>query len=201
MPQKNTHYAYLLPNGKKGIVNSWEECKKLVSGIKDARYKGFTNLSDAKSWLFAGAKYEVRIPKKMPKGIYFDAGTGRGEGVEISVTDKNGKDLLSKVLHKELVNKHGKHLLPKGKTNNYGELLACKYAFELAKLVKEKNIFGDSRLVVNYWSKWLVKKEIPEETKVLAREVSALRKEFERLGGSLTLISGDDNPADLGFHK
>ena len=31
-------------------------------------------------------------------GIYFDAGTGRGAGVEISVTDEQGKNLLHKAL-------------------------------------------------------------------------------------------------------
>ncbi|MFA4999411.1 MAG: ribonuclease H family protein [Parcubacteria group bacterium] len=201
MPIKNNFYAYFLPDGKNGTVDSWEKCKKLVSGVKDARYKGFKNLTDAKKWLSLGAKYEVRIKQKMPKGVYFDAGTGRGEGVEISVTDKNGRDLLEKVLHPELINKHGKHLLPKEKTNNYGELLACRYALEIANLLKEKYVFGDSRLVINYWSKWLVKKEVNAETKKLAREVAGMRKDFENLGGKIKLISGNDNPADLGFHK
>ena len=66
--------------------------------------------------------------------------------------------------------------------------------------MKEKNIFGDSKLVVDYWSKGLIKKDMNEKTKKLAREVALLRQEFESNGGKITLISGDDNPADLGFH-
>ncbi len=200
MPLKNTHYAYFLSDGESGIVLSWTKCEKKVQGKKGARYKGFRNLKEAESWLSTGAKYEIKTKKKMPNGVYFDAGTGRGEGVEISVTDKNGINLLNKVLADSLINKHGKYLLPKGKTNNYGELLALKYALEIATIINEKNIFGDSKLVIDYWSKGFIKKEVADQTKTLAYEVMNMRREFENLGGTITLISGDDNPADLGFH-
>ena len=200
MPSTNTHYAYFLPSGKNGIVHSWGACEEIVRGVQGARYKGFKNEKEASLWLASGAKYAVKIKKKMPKGIYFDAGTGRGKGVEISVTDKNGKDLLDKIIHPDFINTHGKYLLPNGYTNNYGELLACRYAIEITKIMKEKNIFGDSKLVIDYWSKGLIKKDMNEKTKKLAREVSFLRQEFENGGGKIALISGDDNPADLGFH-
>jgi len=200
MPSTNTHYAYFLPNGKNGIVRSWTKCEEIVRGVEGARYKGFKNDTEANLWLASGAKYAVKIKKKMLKGVYFDAGTGRGEGVEISVTDKDGKDLLDKVLRSELINKYGKHLLPSEHTNNYGELLACRYAIDIAKIIKEKYIFGDSKLVIDYWSKGFIKKEINEKTKKLAHEVTFLRQKFENNGGKIILISGDDNPADLGFH-
>jgi len=200
MPSTNTHYAYFLPNGKNGIVRSWTKCEEIVRGVEGARYKGFKNDTEANLWLASGAKYTVKIKEKMPKGVYFDAGTGRGKGVEISVTDKNGKDLLDKVLHPNLINKYGKYLLPSGHTNNYGELLACRFAIDIAKIIKEKYIFGDSKLVIDYWSKGFIKKEVSEKTKKLARDVILLRQEFENEGGKIILISGDDNPADLGFH-
>ena len=201
MPSPKTHYAYLLPGGKSGTVGSWAECEKKVKGVNGARYKGFKSLAKAKEWLAGGAKYEIKRKKKMPEGVYFDAGTGRGEGVEISVTDKDGKDLLDKIIHPGLLNKHGKHLLPKGKTNNYGELLACRYAISLANMLKEKKVMGDSRLVIDFWSKGMIKKEVDPKTRELAFEVAALRREFDGQGGKIILISGDDNPADLGFHK
>jgi len=200
MPSTNTHYAYFLPNGKNGIVRSWTKCEEIIRGVQGARYKGFKSDTEASLWLASGAKYETKIKKKMSKGVYFDAGTGRGKGVEISVTDKDGKDLLDKVLNPELINKYGKHLLPSGHTNNYGELLSCRFAIDIAKIIKEKNIFGDSKLVIDYWSKRLIKKEVSEKTKKLAHEVALLRQEFEKNGGKIVLISGDDNPADLGFH-
>ena len=32
-------------------------------------------------------------------------------------------------------------------------------------------------------------------------EVKSLREDFEQKGGQMIFISGDHNPADLGFHK
>jgi viroplasmin and RNaseH domain-containing protein len=109
MASRNTHYAYLLPDGKSGITESWAACEKIVRGWKGARYKGFTSRKEAADWLSSGALYDVKVSIPAEKGIYFDAGTGRGEGVEVSVTDEKGADLLDKIISKELVNKHGKH--------------------------------------------------------------------------------------------
>ncbi|MCX6720137.1 MAG: ribonuclease HI, partial [Candidatus Staskawiczbacteria bacterium] len=64
-----------------------------------------------------------------------------------------------------------------------------------------KKVFGDSKLVVEYWSKGHIKYEVGEETVNLAQEVKILRREFEKNGGKIFLISGGSNPADLGFHK
>ena len=134
-------------------------------------------------------------------GIYFDSGTGAGEGVEINVTDRMGKKLLHKALEKEKLNVKGHHFADEGTTNNFGELLACKYALQIALEDGTKKIFGDSKLVVEYWSKGHIKYEVGEETVNLAHEVKLLRKEFESKGGRIFLISGGANPADLGFHK
>lgn len=197
------YYAYSVPSiGATGITDSWDECKEIVSGKYDARYKGFKTRQEAKDWLHAGARYEVRVKKESAPGVYFDAGTGRGFGVEISVTDEKGHDLLAKIVAKEFINEHGKHLLASDKTNNYGELLACKYALELAMREGVRHIFGDSRIIIDYWSKGKIKKEgIASETRSLAFEVKKLRDAFEAQGGMVERVSGDDNPADLGFHR
>ena len=189
----------VLKTGRHGVTDDWEKCKHIVSGQASARYKGFKTKKEAEEWLASGADYSSK--KILHKGIYFDAGTGRGDGVEISVTDERGKDLLRTLLPKELINQHGKHLIPGNVTNNYGELLACKYALELALREKIKHVFGDSNLVIAYWSKGHIKNEIAAETIYLAREVVKLRHEFEAKGGTIMHVSGDDNPADLGFHK
>lgn len=199
---KNSYYAYLIPReNKHGITDNWKECEKLVSGVFGARYRGFKTHEEAKEWLRAGAHYDLKpITYNLQPGIYFDAGTGRGNGVEVSVTDEKGKNLLHKVISKDELNKHGKHLVGKEVTNNYGELLGMKYALQLAIQEEIKKIFGDSKLVIDYWSKWHVKKDVAEETKMLAHEVAKLRAEFEESGGVVHRVSGDDNPADLGFH-
>ncbi len=51
----------------------------------NVRYKSFKSQSEAQNWLDNGAKYEDKneIKANLPDGIYFDAGTGRGIGVEV----------------------------------------------------------------------------------------------------------------------
>lgn len=200
------YYAYLIPGtATHGIANNWEDCEKIVK-YRHAKYKGFNTAQEALNWLTLGAPYMVSVKSPRPKpkleqGIYFDAGTGRGKGVEVSVTDKNGVNLLHKAIAKSKLNEFGKQLLKKEFTNNYGELLGCKYALQIALTQKVKKIFGDSKLVLHFWSKGILKrKELPPATIKLADAVTKSRKKFEISGGTLTYISGDHNPADLGFH-
>lgn len=208
--RKKKFYAYFVPGGvvKTGIADSWAVCEKFVSGKTGARFKAFESKSDAEAWLKNGAAYEAKATKPRPKlerGIYFDAGTGRGDGVEISVTDEKGKNLLHKALGAKKLNKFGKHLVRGGDdeaTNNYGELLALRYALEIARATRVKHVFGDSKLVIEFWSQWRIKrKDLPEGTVALADDVSRAREGFEKKGGTIGRISGDFNPADLGFHR
>ncbi len=201
MAAKSKYYAYRLPSGREGIADSWPAAEKLVKGTADARYRGFKTRDEAEAWLLGGALYEIKPRPKLVRGIYFDAGTGRGNGVEISVTDEVGRDLLHRVLPKAKINKHGKHKVPGEVTNNYGELLGCKYALELAMKTSVKKIFGDSKIVIAYWSRgFLNEKHLPKKTITLIGEVEKLRNKFESRGGSVGRVSGDHNPADLGFH-
>ena len=87
-------------------------------------------------------------------------------------------------------------------SNNYGELLACYHALKIADKDGVKKIFGDSKLVVNYWSRGFMNKDrLPLKTKKLIKSVTLLRKKFEENKGTVEYVSGDDNPADLGFHR
>lgn len=206
--KKKKYYAYFVPGAvpKYGVTDGWAICEKYVSGKIGARFKSFDSRSDAEAWLAGGARYETRVAKPRPKlepGIYFDAGTGRGEGVEVSVTDEHGKNLLHKTLAPLALNIFGKHVVAHADvTNNYGELLALRYALEVAQATHVKYVFGDSKLVIDFWSQWRMKrKDLPEETVALADEVSRAREVFEKMGGTVARISGDFNPADLGFHR
>jgi len=208
MKAKNKFYAYLLLSGQSGICDNWAECEKKVKGVKEAHFQGFRSIKKAEEWLSSGAKYKesgiyplIKKKASLDVGIYFDAGTGRGMGVEISVTDEKGGNLLHKIMPKNKINPHGKHLISDSVTNNYGELLACYYAIKLALKKKTLRIFGDSKLVIEYWSKGFIKrKTLPAETIKLAEKVIKLRKQYADIGGEVSRISGDDNPADLGFH-
>lgn len=201
-------YAYLLENeGVQGIVDSWDECKSIVTG-KKAKYKSFPSKEEAEQWLSAGAHYEnkkekkVQLKMELQNGIYFDAGTGRGIGVEVRVTDKEGNALLGRLLPEIDITEHGNYLTPTGSTNNYGELLGLSFAIDLAIKENIYHIFGDSNLVIVFWSKGFVRREkLKKETLDLIDKVMLQRKYFESLGGKIEHVSGDINPADLGFHK
>ena len=115
------YYAYSVPETKtKGIVDSWDKCKAIVSGVPNAKFKGFSTSEEAERWLEAGADYNIKHIAA-EKGIYFDAGTGSGKGVEISVTDETGNNLLDQILPKNHINHRGKHWIFEDVTNNYGE--------------------------------------------------------------------------------
>lgn len=201
--RKNSCYAYRLPSGASGVVRDWTACESKVSGVAGARYRGFSSESAAHAWLAAGAAYEIRERRLPAPGIYFDAGTGRGDGVEISVTDEAGRNLLPAVFKKNDLNRFGKYRVAHDDaTNNYGELLALRSALAVAKKRNEKKIFGDSKLVIEYWSRGKAKRRgLVPATVDLIDEVTAMRRSFEDSGGSIMRISGGDNPADLGFHR
>lgn len=198
---RKTYYAYLIPDSNtRGVTEEWDECEKIVSGKSGARFKGFKTKEEALTWLDAGADWSAK--KAFEPGVYFDAGTGRNKGVEISVTDENGESLLGKVMPKKKINRYGKHWIFGDASNNYGELLALSYALEIALNEQIKRVFGDSKLILDYWSKGFVnKKEVSPQTVKLAFRVKKLREEFEKNGGTIVYISGGDNPADLGFHR
>lgn len=205
---KKKYYAYLLvDNNISDIVESWESCQKIIKG-KKARFKSFSSEKEAKIWLEQGGIYENKkeklelLKKELEEAIYFDAGTGRGIGVEVRVTDKTGKSLLYLLENKIKINEFGNYLAPKDSTNNYGELIGIFLALEIANILKINKIFGDSNLVLNYWSKGVFNKNnLNEKTINLIEKTTKKRENFEKNSGIIEYISGAINPADLGFHK
>ncbi len=89
--------------------------------------------------------------------------------------------------------------------NNGAELLALYLSLKVALKYNFKIINCDSELLVKYWSKGITTKKTKlkmDTTKLdYINKVVELRKEFEKGGGKVVKISGDDNLADLGFHK
>ena len=58
MPSK----YYAVRNGREiGIFNTWNECKRLVTGFKGAEYKSFTSLSDAEEYIGRNSKKDAAI--------------------------------------------------------------------------------------------------------------------------------------------
>ena len=204
-------YGYFLINeNKSGTTDSWEKCQKIIKGNK-ARYKSFKTLEEYQDWINSGCQYESKevkhikkkeMQKNLIEGIYFDAGTGRGIGVEVRVTDREGNSLLKEDYYSFHLNEYGNIYLGKERTNNFGELLGLSIALDMGIKNGIKNIFGDSNLVIQYWSCGQMNRDnINEDTIKLIDYVVKRRRKYEDVGGSINHISGDINPADLGFHK
>ncbi len=204
------YYAYfIIDSSEEGIVNDWPECQNKVRG-KKARYKSFKNLSEAETWLSNGAEYDTTEKKENMEemirsldknAVYFDAGTGRGNGVEVRVTDYHGNPLIGDVIGYDKVNDYGNYYVAKNRTNNFGELVGLFAALKYAMQNNIKIICGDSNLVIEYWSKGRYSQNIDTDTINLIKKVKELRMNFESKGGTIKHVSGDVNPADLGFHK
>ena len=210
MSRNQKFYAYFIINtNENGILENWAECQKKVSG-KKARYKSFKSLLEAQEWLNSGANYEKKEKKDLTKlyselereAIYFDAGTGRGNGVEVRLTDFDGNSLLYKIMNEKNINEFGNYYVSDTRTNNFGELVGIYTAFVYAKKYGTKIICGDSSLVIEYWTKGRYNSfNLESDTVELIKKTALMRNEFEKRGGTVKKISGDVNPADLGFHK
>lgn len=138
--------------------------------------------------------------------IFFDMGTGRGIGAEVRVTNAKGESLLYKLENSSnlLINEHGNINLGKNVSTLYGEL----YAFYLALLIvnisgEYKIIAGDNISALNIYSKGeFNKKKFSHHELDL---INAILKLKDKINNKFKLeifyVSGDINPADLGFHK
>ena len=49
--KKKLKYYVVWEGHKKGIYNSWEECKEQINNFKGAKYKSFLSLKDANNAL------------------------------------------------------------------------------------------------------------------------------------------------------
>ena len=88
---------------------------------------------------------------------------------------------------------------------NGAELLALVAGLRVAMFSGSlvKIVRCDSKLLTEYWSRNLKadsrKKMDPRKAKYVD-ELISLRKDFEKIGGVIEKISGDDNLSDLGWH-
>ena len=210
MTKNKKFYAYfIIDTSENGILENWSDCQRKVSG-KKARYKSFKTFLEAEKWLNSGANYEKKEKTDLIEqyseldrdAIYSDAGTGRGNGVEVRLTDFNGNSLLYKIMNEKNINEFGNYYVADTRTNNFGELVGIYTAFVYAKKYDTKVICGDSSLIIEYWSKGRYNSSnLENDTIELIKKVTLMRHEFEKKGGTIKKISGDVNPADLGFHK
>lgn len=155
--------------------------------------------------------------------IYVDGGCNKNTKGEAwgSVVNKDGIDLIGLYysLLQDMILRYedlpvGRRVViiakfddVKSQQNNGAELLSMVAGLRIANYFYANNypipyILSDSQLLVEYWSKKITagKSFSPLKEKYI-RECIELRKIYERYGGSIVKISGNDNKADLGWHK
>lgn len=190
------------------MFDTWSLCESYVKG-KPVKYKGFSNKNEAIEWIVEGLSLtqkndQPQIVESLDKNAVFcDSGKSGENPTEINVTNYVGYKLLHKIpIARNFGTPTDKGFLrlSPDKTNNYGELLAMYLSLIYALNEKLTKIYSDSKIIVDYWSLGHCK-IVDKETLELVGKTSALRKEFESLGGKIEWISGDINPADLGNHK
>jgi ribonuclease HI len=90
--------------------------------------------------------------------------------------------------------------------NNTAEMISLLFALRVAKEVESiTTIYSDSSLMIDYWSLGKInsktRSSMDKKKLEYILECTSLRKEFESRGGKVLKISGDKNPADLGYHR
>jgi ribonuclease HI len=150
--KKKLKYYVVWEGHKKGIYNSWEECKEQINNFKGAKYKSFLSLKDANNAL--SKNYKIYISKsklitsdELPNynSISVDAASSGNPGI----MEYQGVDTKTK----KLLFNHGPF---KQGTNNIGEFLALVHGLaELKKIKSNKSIYTDSITAIS----WVRKKK------------------------------------------
>lgn len=132
-------------------------------------------------------------------------GTGRGIGAEVRVTNSNGDSILYKLENHSnlLINEFGNINLGNNVSTLYGEL----YAFYLALLIVDsstyyKAIAGDNINALKcYFESHNTKNFSHYELDLINAILKLKEKINEKINLEIFYVSGDINPADLGFHR
>lgn len=153
--------------------------------------------------------------------LFTDAGMNKytGEYSWGSVVDENGNDIIYKfqdllqdmIIENKFLPTGERYIIKvkfddvKTQQNNGGELCALVAGLRIALKTEIQKIYCDSELLVKWWSKGNVNaktfSKMDENKKKFIDNLINLTKEFNTKGGEIVKISGDNNKADLGFHK
>lgn len=118
---------YAVKLGKKpGIYNTWEECRRQVSGYSGAQYKSFTSLNEAKAFISMNSQIEEVLDQNALL-IYVDGSFNSktneyGYGCVFIENQKVINEIYGKGSHEDYV----------AMRNVSGEIFGCQVAIEYA---------------------------------------------------------------------
>ncbi|MHA8137533.1 ribonuclease H family protein [Lactobacillaceae bacterium Scapto_B20] len=207
MPNK----YYAVRRGRKpGIYNSWPECQEQVTGFNGARFKGFTDLDEAKAFVdgqdLSTTSQSTAKPMKDAIVVYTDGGSrnhGNQKGKHVKTTDKASWAYL-------IITADGKR-----SSDSDGELGATNNRMEIMALIKalqsllDQNlqsepvqVISDSKYVLDSITKhwlsgwqrrgWQTSTGQPVKNEQLWRQVAELLKQFPNIQYQWTKGHADD---------
>ena len=111
-------------------------------------------------------------------------------GNRLTMPVREGTSNIHLALDEEFITAEGNYRL-KNRTNNFGELTGLYLAIQVAMKLGQKKIFGDSKLVIEYWSKGYIRKEKAKDPDLmeLVQKTKTLRQQYEKQGGEVLRVS------------
>lgn len=161
MAKKKQKY-YVVWNGhKKGVFNSWEDCKKQIDGFQGAQYKAFSDKTEAQ--LAYNKNYFAYKGKNTKKPTLSEAEKKKfGNPILESISvDAACSGNPGKMEYRGVLTHNKQQIFIKGPfnngTNNIGEFLALVHGLALLKNKKKENIpiYSDSKIAMS----WVKKKQ------------------------------------------
>lgn len=146
---------YVVWRGKKpGIYNSWQECKKMISGYKGAQYKSFTSFEEAKKAFnssYALYKGKNTTSTSSPR----DLSAIKEINMNSIAVDAASSGNPGRMEYRGVDTKTGKQLFHIGPfelgTNNIGEFLALVHGLAFLDFHKSNRvIYTDSRIAMSW---------------------------------------------------
>lgn len=154
MPKKQKYYVVWFGNPT-GIFDSWDACKKAITGINGAQYKSFSTLAEAKKAFdgeykdYAGKDTKKKTLSKTEKEKY---GEPNLYSIAVDAASSGNPGVME---YRGVDTQTGKQLFHQGPfaegTNNIGEFLALVHGLAyLKKNNSERLLYTDSKIAMGW---------------------------------------------------
>ena len=167
---KKKEKFYVVWEGKKpGIYNKWADCKAMIEGFKNAKYKSFSTFVEAKKAY--NGNYADYKGKKSPKtanaGLLAKIGRPNYNSISVDAASSGNPGIME---YRGVDTKSKKELFHLGPfqqgTNNIGEFLALVHGLAfLKKHNSDRIIYSDSRTAMSWVRKKTCRTTLKETAK------------------------------------
>lgn len=154
MPKKQKYYVVWFGNPT-GIFDTWDACKKAITGVTGAQYKSFSTIAEAKKAYdveykdYAGKGSKKKTLSTAEKSIY---GEPNHYSIAVDAASSGNPGVME---YRGVDTQTGKQLFHQGPfaegTNNIGEFLALVHGLAyLKKNNSERLLYTDSKIAMGW---------------------------------------------------